>query len=133
MKRQFRGAQAASPRSPNQMLMFAVALVFAVTPAHAAENLPAQTIVVFNIAVPDSEALAKFYAEKRGIAADHLVGLDCHPRKKFRASNTTPRLPSRCAKCLRKGSGGIFTRPPMVKNGCRRSRFISSLSSAACP
>jgi len=77
MKRQFRGAQAASPRSPNQMLMFAVALVFAVTPAHAAENLPAQTIVVFNIAVPDSEALAKFYAEKRGIAADHLVGLDC--------------------------------------------------------
>ena len=33
-----------------------------------AENLPAQTIVVFNTAVPDSEALAKFYAEKRGIA-----------------------------------------------------------------
>ena len=45
--------------------------------AAAAENLPAQTIVVFNSAVPDSEALAKFYAEKRGIAADHLVGLDC--------------------------------------------------------
>ncbi|PYK72316.1 MAG: hypothetical protein DME44_04860 [Verrucomicrobia bacterium] len=45
--------------------------------AAAAENLPAQTIVVFNTAVPDSEALARFYAEKRGIAADHLVGLDC--------------------------------------------------------
>ena len=45
--------------------------------ATAAENLPAQTIVIFNTAVPDSEALAKFYAEKRGIAADHLVGLDC--------------------------------------------------------
>ncbi len=45
--------------------------------AHAAENLPAQTIVVFNTAVPDSEALAKFYADKRAIADDHLVGLDC--------------------------------------------------------
>ena len=45
--------------------------------AAAAENLPAQTIVVFNTAVPDSEALAKFYAEKRKIADDHVVGLDC--------------------------------------------------------
>lgn len=45
--------------------------------ASAAENLPAQTIVVFNAAVPDAEALAKFYAEKRGIADDHLIGLDC--------------------------------------------------------
>jgi hypothetical protein len=31
------------------------------------ENLPAQTIVVFNTAVPDAESLAKFYAEKRAI------------------------------------------------------------------
>jgi uncharacterized protein (TIGR03790 family) len=45
--------------------------------ASAAENLPAQTIVVFNAAVPDAETLAKFYAEKRGIADDHLIGLDC--------------------------------------------------------
>ena len=51
--------------------------------AHAAENLPAQTIVVFNTAVPDSEALAKFYAEKRGIANDHLVGLDCPPQEEI--------------------------------------------------
>jgi uncharacterized protein (TIGR03790 family) len=43
----------------------------------AADNLPAQTIVVFNTAVPDAESLAKFYAEKRGIADDHLIGLDC--------------------------------------------------------
>jgi len=43
----------------------------------AADNLPAQTIVVFNAAIPDAESLAKFYAEKRGIAADHLVELDC--------------------------------------------------------
>src|SRR5438067_454848 len=45
--------------------------------ATAAENLPAQTIVIFNSAVPDSEPLARFYAEKRGIRDDHVVALDC--------------------------------------------------------
>jgi uncharacterized protein (TIGR03790 family) len=35
------------------------------------------TIVVFNSSVPESVELAKFYAQKRGIARDHLVGLDC--------------------------------------------------------
>ena len=35
------------------------------------------TIVVYNKAVPESVELAKFYAEKRGIAPDHLIGLDC--------------------------------------------------------
>src|SRR5690242_12901401 len=45
--------------------------------AFAAENLPAQTIVVFNTADPDAESLAKFYAEKRGIPPNHLVALDC--------------------------------------------------------
>ena len=49
----------------------------------AAENLPAQTIVLFNTAVPDSEALAKFYGAKRGIADDHLVGLDCPPQEEI--------------------------------------------------
>src|SRR5437868_13596094 len=66
-----------------RVLVFVVALVFAVAPAAAAENLPAQTIVVFNTAVPDSEALAKFYAEKRGIADDHLVALDCPPEEEI--------------------------------------------------
>src|SRR5437763_13267749 len=51
--------------------------------AHATDNLPAQTIVVFNTAVADSEALAKFYAEKRGSADDHLVGLDCPPQEEI--------------------------------------------------
>ena len=31
----------------------------------------------------DSEALAKFYAGKRGIADDHLVGLDCPPQEEI--------------------------------------------------
>src|SRR5205809_6186253 len=46
--------------------------------APAAEQPLAQsTIVLYNKAVPDSVELAKFYAEQRGIAADHVVGLTC--------------------------------------------------------
>ncbi|MFL6540121.1 MAG: TIGR03790 family protein [Chthoniobacterales bacterium] len=41
------------------------------------ESLAPATIVVFNSNVPESEELAKFYAQKRGIARDHLVGLAC--------------------------------------------------------
>jgi len=35
------------------------------------------TIVVFNKDVPESVELAKYYAQKRGIARDHLVPLSC--------------------------------------------------------
>jgi uncharacterized protein (TIGR03790 family) len=35
------------------------------------------TLVVYNIADPDSLTLAQYYAERRGIAPDHIVGLDC--------------------------------------------------------
>lgn len=45
--------------------------------ARAEEPLPTQTIVIFNNAVPESGALAKFYAQKRGIARDHLLALQC--------------------------------------------------------
>ncbi len=53
------------------------ALLLCFESANAQTSLPQQTIVVFNRALPESIALAKFYAQKRGIAADHLVGLDC--------------------------------------------------------
>lgn len=56
------------------VLLFVIGLVI---DGHAEEPLPPQTIVVFNKALPESVALAKFYAEKRGIARDHLLGLDC--------------------------------------------------------
>jgi uncharacterized protein (TIGR03790 family) len=52
-------------------------------------NLPAEqpladsTIVVYNKAVPESVQFAKFYAEKRGIAPDHLVGLDCSTQEEI--------------------------------------------------
>ncbi|MEP6820855.1 MAG: TIGR03790 family protein [Chthoniobacterales bacterium] len=40
-------------------------------------DLPAATIVVYNSSIGESGQLAKFYAQKRGIARDHLVGLAC--------------------------------------------------------
>src|SRR4051812_13653920 len=43
--------------------------------ALAEKPLAPATIVVFNKDVPESVELAKFYAEKRGIARDHLVAL----------------------------------------------------------
>jgi uncharacterized protein (TIGR03790 family) len=54
------------------LLLFVVS---ATSPAFADKPLAPATIVVFNKDVPESVELAKFYAEKRGIARDHLVGL----------------------------------------------------------
>ena len=47
----------------------------AIPPLVAEKPLAPATIVVFNQDVPESVELAKFYAQKRGIARDHLVGL----------------------------------------------------------
>jgi uncharacterized protein (TIGR03790 family) len=52
-------------------------IVTAVDARTAEEPLAASTIVVYNKVVPDSVELAKFYAQQRGIARDHLVGLTC--------------------------------------------------------
>src|SRR6266446_6781665 len=43
--------------------------------AFAEKPLAPATIVVFNKDVPESVELARFYAQERGIARDHLVGL----------------------------------------------------------
>jgi uncharacterized protein (TIGR03790 family) len=45
--------------------------------ARGEQPLAESTIVLYNKAVSDSVELAKFYAEKRGIASDHLIGLTC--------------------------------------------------------
>lgn len=45
--------------------------------AAADQSLAASTIVVYNKAATDSAELARFYAQKRGIALDHVVGLTC--------------------------------------------------------
>src|SRR5215212_4455422 len=43
--------------------------------AKAEEPLAPFTVVVFNNNVSESEELAKFYAQKRGIARDHVIGI----------------------------------------------------------
>jgi uncharacterized protein (TIGR03790 family) len=55
-------------------LLFLFLLVLGV---RADAPLTDATIVIYNKAVPDSVQLAKFYAEQRGIARDHLIGLTC--------------------------------------------------------
>ena len=43
----------------------------------AEQPLSAATVVVYNKAALDSAELARFYAKQRGIATDHIVGLNC--------------------------------------------------------
>ncbi len=45
--------------------------------ARADGSLAAATVVVYNVDAPGSAELAKFYAQKRGIARDHLIPLHC--------------------------------------------------------
>ena len=45
--------------------------------ARAEQPLAAATLVVYNKAATDSPELARFYAQQRGIASDHVVGLTC--------------------------------------------------------
>jgi uncharacterized protein (TIGR03790 family) len=40
-------------------------------------DLSGETVVIYNPEYSQSRELAQYYAEKRGIAADHLIGLDC--------------------------------------------------------
>lgn len=49
----------------------------------AEQALAPATVVVYNAKVPESAELAKFYAEKRGIAEDHLVALRCPPEEEI--------------------------------------------------
>ena len=41
------------------------------------QSLAASTVVVYNKTAPDAADLARFYAQKRGIPNDHIVGLTC--------------------------------------------------------
>jgi len=52
--------------------------VFGLVPAQTAEPPLAQaTIVIYNKAVPESAALANFYAQQRAIPRDQVIGLTC--------------------------------------------------------
>src|ERR1043166_97531 len=56
------------------LLLFFLLLVLDV---RGEQPLATSTIVVYNKNVSDSVTLATFYAQQRGIARDHLAGLDC--------------------------------------------------------
>lgn len=65
-------------RSTWKWLIGALALTITCCNSLAADSsLAPATIVVFNRDDPESTELAKFYAQQRGIARDHLVGLAC--------------------------------------------------------
>jgi len=60
----------------------ALFLLVACSAAHATESTPpgreaAATLVVFNTRDPDSRGLAEYYAERRNIPREQVVGLDC--------------------------------------------------------
>ena len=56
------------------VLVLALVLVLEL---RADQPLAFSTLVVYNKAVPDSVQLAKFYAQQRNIAFDHVIGLTC--------------------------------------------------------
>ncbi|MGI8819589.1 MAG: TIGR03790 family protein [Chthoniobacterales bacterium] len=66
-------------------LWFAACVAFTLLCGCARGDVPLApaTIVVFNRNVPESAELAKFYAQKRGIARDHLIGLRCPPEEEI--------------------------------------------------
>jgi len=43
----------------------------------------AATLVIYNHTDPQSQALAKYYAGRRGIPADHLLGIDCSSKEEI--------------------------------------------------
>jgi len=61
------------------LLFFLILVAFAdyVAGAQDERSLAAATIVVYNSNISESAALAKFYAERRDIPRDHIVGLAC--------------------------------------------------------
>src|ERR1700746_776504 len=69
------------PTLNSQLLRFFLAAIILFSIAgrlFAAEQpLAASTVVVYNKTAPDGADLARFYAQKRGVPNDHIVGLTC--------------------------------------------------------
>ncbi|MDP9004067.1 MAG: TIGR03790 family protein, partial [Verrucomicrobiota bacterium] len=63
-------------RSSAKVALLSLAAFLRAT-SQAEVSLPPVTIVVYNSAVPESAELGRFYAQKRGIARDHIVALTC--------------------------------------------------------
>lgn len=71
---------ASSYVSSMQRRSFALSLALlclAMSSARADRTLAESTVVIYNKTVSESVDLAKFYAQRRGIARDHLIGVAC--------------------------------------------------------
>jgi len=64
-------------RRCRSLLVVAVVLMRVIEVRAAEQPLAVSTIIVYNKAALDSAELARFYAQRRGIASDHIVGLTC--------------------------------------------------------
>src|SRR6266851_6627098 len=64
-------------RRCRSLLAVAVVLMLVIEARAAEQPLAVSTIIVYNKAALDSTELARFYAQRRGIASDHIVGLTC--------------------------------------------------------
>src|SRR3989442_14149108 len=94
-----------------------LALLLAAGPdARAEQPLAASTIVLYNKNVPDSVALATFYAEQRGIARDHLVGLECSTEEEISREEYDATIANPLRDISRSGSGGHCTKRPSKKS-----------------
>src|SRR5438105_3469585 len=60
-----------------QSCLVLVLMLVILLDARAEQSLAESTIVLYNKNLPESAQLAKFYADQRGIARDHLVAVDC--------------------------------------------------------
>ncbi len=77
--------------TPRHFFVLAFCLCCMATTALAeapAQDLPewdaaAETVVVFNPDFPESEALARYYAEQRGIAAERIIGIKCSTQEEI--------------------------------------------------
>ena len=60
-----------------RVVLLALLMCLAATSAFARNSLSAATLVLFNSSDPESEELARYYAQKRKIPVDHILGLSC--------------------------------------------------------
>ena len=59
------------------MMVFGFSVATAQTRLQPEWNAAAETAIVYNTRFAESEALARYYAEKRGIPSDRLIGITC--------------------------------------------------------
>src|ERR1039457_5547997 len=74
--------------------------------ADAEAPLTASTIVVYNKTVSDSVALATFYAQQRGIARDHLIGLACSTEEEISREEYDTTIAEPLREIFKSGNGG---------------------------